>query len=69
LAPGGRPNVGLEKKITKNVSIFVNRKLNEERGVYEEAAGVQYKINRNWGIESQVGTRNTGADVFYSHDF
>jgi autotransporter translocation and assembly factor TamB len=65
----GRPTVGLEKNVTKNVSVFVSRNLNEERGVYEQQVGVQYKINRHWGVESQVGTRNSGADVFYSHDF
>ncbi len=65
----GRPTVGLEKEVTKHVSVFVSRNLNEERGVYEQQVGVQYKINRHWGVESQVGTRNSGADVFYTHDF
>jgi translocation and assembly module TamB len=65
----GRPSVGVEKKVSKHVSVFVNRNLNQERGVYEEQVGVQYKFNRNWSLESQVGTRNSGADVFFNYDF
>jgi translocation and assembly module TamB len=65
----GRPTVGVEKKLMKNVSVFVSRNLNEERGVYENQAGIQYKINRHLSVESQVGTRNSGADVFFNYDF
>jgi translocation and assembly module TamB len=65
----GRPTVGVEKEVVKNVSVFVSRNLNEERGVYENQVGIQYKINRNLSIESQVGTRNTGADVYFNYDF
>jgi hypothetical protein len=63
------PSVGLEKEVTKNVSLFVNRKLNEERGVYEQQAGIEYKFNKNFSVESQVGTRNSGADVLFQHDW
>jgi translocation and assembly module TamB len=65
----GRPTVGVEKKLMKNVSVFVSRNLNEERGVYENQAGIQYKFNRNLSVESQVGTRNSGADVYFNYDF
>jgi translocation and assembly module TamB len=66
---GGRPSVGVAKEITKNVSVFYGRNLNEERGQYENQVGLQYKINRNWSIESQMGPRNSGADVFFNYDF
>ncbi|MCK9377271.1 MAG: translocation/assembly module TamB domain-containing protein, partial [Syntrophobacterales bacterium] len=65
----GRPTVGLQKEVTKNVSIFVGRNLNEERGTYEQQAGIEYKINKNWSVESQIGTRNSGADVYFNYDF
>jgi autotransporter translocation and assembly factor TamB len=65
----GRPMVGVEKEVAKNVSIFVGRNYNEERGVYERQVGIEYKFNKNLSIESQVGTRNSGADVFYNYDF
>lgn len=65
----GRPTVGLEKEVTKNVSVFVGRNLNEERGTYEQQVGVQYKFNKNLSIESQYGTRNSGADVYFNYDF
>jgi hypothetical protein len=65
----GRPTVGLEKEVTKNVSVFVGRNLNEERGTYEQQVGVQYKFNKNLSIESQYGTRNSGADAYFNYDF
>jgi translocation and assembly module TamB len=66
---GGRPSVGLQKEVAKHVSVFVARHLNEERGVYENQAGIQYKFNRHVSVESQVGTRNSGADVYLNYDF
>ncbi len=66
---GNHPSVGLEKQVAKNVSLFVSRHLDEERGVYENQAGIQYKVNRHVSVESQVGTRNSGADVYFNYDF
>jgi len=66
---GGRPTVGVGKDITKNVSVFAGRNLNEERGVYEQQVGIQYKINKNLSLESQIGQRNSGADVLFNYDF
>ena len=65
----GRPTVGIEKEVSKNVSIFAGRNLNEERGTYEQQVGVQYKFNKNLSVESQYGTRNSGADVYFNYDF
>lgn len=66
---GGRPTVGVAKEITKNVSVIYGRNLNEERGQYENQVGIQYKVNRHWSVESQIGPRNSGADVFFNYDF
>ena len=66
---GGRPTVGVGKEVTKNVSVFVGRNLNEERGVYEQQVGIQYKVNKHLSIESQIGQRNSGADVLFNYDF
>jgi translocation and assembly module TamB len=66
---GGRPTVGVGKEVVKNVSVFVGRNLNEERGVYEQQVGVQYKVNKHLSVESQIGQRNSGADVFFNYDF
>jgi len=30
---------------------------------------IQYRINRNFNVQSQVGGRNPGGDVFYNLDF
>ena len=66
---GGRPTVGVGKEVTKNVSVFVGRNLNEERGVYEQQVGIQYKVNKHLSVESQIGHRNSGADVLFNYDF
>ncbi|MFZ5448303.1 MAG: translocation/assembly module TamB domain-containing protein [Thermodesulfobacteriota bacterium] len=66
---GGRPTVGLGKEVAKNVNIFVGRNFNEERGTYENQVGLEYKFNKNWSVESQIGSRNSGADVFFNYDF
>ena len=66
---GGRPTVGVGKDITKNVSVFAGRNLNEERGVYEQQVGIQYKVNKHLSVESQIGQRNSGADVLFNYDF
>ena len=66
---GGRPTVGVGKEVVKNVSVFVGRNLNEERGVYEQQVGIQYKVNKHLSVESQLGPRNSGADVLFNYDF
>jgi translocation and assembly module TamB len=66
---GGRPTVGVGKEVTKNVSVFAGRNLNEERGVYEQQVGIQYKVNKHLSVESQIGQRNSGADVLFNYDF
>jgi autotransporter translocation and assembly factor TamB len=66
---GGRPTVGVGKEVVKNVSVFFGRNLNEERGVYEQQVGIQYKVNKHLSVESQLGPRNSGADVLFNYDF
>ncbi|HEX9883901.1 MAG TPA: translocation/assembly module TamB domain-containing protein [Desulfobaccales bacterium] len=66
---GGRATMGVEKKITQDVSVSYQRNFNEERGQYERQVIIDYKINRNFSVESQLGTRNSGADVFFNYDF
>jgi len=66
---GGRATLGVEKKITQDVSVSYQRNFNEERGQYERQVIIDYKINRNFSVESQLGTRNSGADVFFHYDF
>jgi hypothetical protein len=66
---GGRPTVGVGKEVVKDVSVFVGRNLNEERGVYEQQVGIQYKVNKHLSVESELGHRNSGADVLFNYDF
>jgi autotransporter translocation and assembly factor TamB len=30
---------------------------------------IQYRINRRFSVQSQVGGRNTGGDVLFNYDF
>ncbi len=66
---GGRPTVGVGKEVVKNVSVFIGRNFNEERGVYEQQVGIQYKVNKHVSVESQLGPRNSGADVLFNYDW
>jgi autotransporter translocation and assembly factor TamB len=66
---GGRASLGVEKKLTQNVTVSYQRNFNEERGQYERQVHIDYKINKNFSAESQLGTRNSGADVFFNYDF
>ncbi len=65
----GHPTVGVEKAVTNNVSVYVGRNLDPERGTYQQQVGLEYKFNKNISVESQLGTRNSGADVFFNYDF
>ena len=66
---GGKAVMGVEKKITENVSVSYQRNFNEDRGQYERQVVIDYKINKKFSVESQLGTRNSGADIFFNHDF
>ena len=66
---GGRPTVGVGKEVVKNVSVFIGRNFDEERGVFEQQVGIQYKVNKHVSVESQLGPRNSGADVLFNYDF
>ena len=68
-ATAGKAVLGVEKKITQKVSVSYQRNFNEERGQYERQVVIDYKINKNFSAESQLGTRNSGADVFFNYDF
>jgi translocation and assembly module TamB len=66
---GGKAILGVEKKITQNAKVSYQRNFNEERGQYERQVIIDYKINKNFSVESQLGTRNPGADLFFNYDF
>jgi translocation and assembly module TamB len=65
----GAYTVGVEKKITQNVSVSYERTMNENIGQYERQVVIDYKINKHLSVQSQMAPRNSGADVFYNVDF
>jgi translocation and assembly module TamB len=65
----GKAVLGVEKKLTQDVTVSYQRNFNEERGQYERQVVIDYKINKNFSVESQLGTWNSGADVFFNYDF
>lgn len=66
---GGKDTVGVGRKLTKDITISYERKLNPLRTEDVDQIRVDYKINKYFSVESQVGKRNTGGDVFFNLDF
>ncbi len=63
------PAAGLKKQITPNTTISYGQNLNEITGQYEKQAVIEYKVNRNLSLDSQIAPRNPGADVLYNYEW
>lgn len=66
---GDTERVGLSKPLTKDLSISLERKINPLSRDDENQIRLEYRINRHLGVESQMGKRNSGADVIFNFDF
>jgi len=66
---GGKDTVGVGRKLTKDITVSYERKLNPLRSEDVNQIRVDYKINKYLNVESQVGKRNSGGDVFFNLDF
>lgn len=65
----GEQTVGVNKPLTKNLSVTVERKTNLLYRDNPEQMRVEYKVNKYLGVESTVGRRNSGGDVLFNYDF
>ncbi len=66
---GERQAVGVAKPLTKDITISFERKYDPLYRDNTEQVVVDYKVNRYLSVESQMGRRNTGADVLFNLDF
>jgi translocation and assembly module TamB len=66
---GDRPAVGVTTPITKDLSVSFERKYDPLHRDNTEQVILEYRINRRLSLESQMGRRNTGADVLFNLDF
>jgi len=65
----GRQLMGVTKPLTQNLSVSFERKTSPLYRDDTNQAVIEYKVNRYFSVESQMGRRNTGADVFLNLDF
>ncbi|MBM4273737.1 MAG: hypothetical protein FJ134_04630 [Deltaproteobacteria bacterium] len=68
-AEGGRQAVGVTKPLTKDLSVSFERKFDPLHRDQSEQVILEYKVNKYLSVESQMGRRNTGADVLLNLDF
>lgn len=68
-AEGGRQAVGVTKPLTKDLSVSFERKFDPLHRDQAEQVILEYKVNKYLSVESQMGRRNTGADVLLNLDF
>jgi len=66
---GDEDRVGVCKPLTKDLSVSFERKTNPTSRDDENQVRLEYRIKRWLGVESQMGQRNPGADVFFNLDF
>jgi translocation and assembly module TamB len=65
----GRRAVGVAKPLTKDLTVSFERKFDPLYRDNTEQVLLEYRFNRYLGVESQMGRRNTGADVLFNLDF
>jgi len=65
----GRQAVGVTKPLTKDLSVGFERKFDPLHRDQSEQAILEYRVNKYLSVESQMGRRNTGADVLFNLDF
>jgi hypothetical protein len=66
---GDEDRVGVCKPLTKDLSVSFERKTNPTSRDDDNQVRLEYRIKRWLGVESQMGQRNPGADVFFNLDF
>jgi translocation and assembly module TamB len=66
---GSREGVGVAKPLTKDLTMTLERKTEPLSRDDTNQVRLDYRLNRYLKVESQLGRRNSGADVFYNVDF
>jgi translocation and assembly module TamB len=61
--------LGMSQPFPKGLSVTYQRRTDPLYRIEPYQVVIQYRINRRFTIQSQVGGRNTGGDVLYERDF
>jgi translocation and assembly module TamB len=65
----GRQIVGVAKPITKDITVSFERKTSPLYRDDTNQVRLEYKVNKYLSLETQMGQRNSGGDVFFNWDF
>jgi autotransporter translocation and assembly factor TamB len=66
---GGEETMGVAKPLTKDLTVSYGRKTEPLSRDDTNQVRMDYRLNRHLKIESQLGRRNSGADVLLNLDF
>lgn len=66
---GTEGTVGVGKKLTKDITVSYERKVDPLTSADVNQIRLDYKINKYLSAETQVGRRNSGGDLFFNLDF
>lgn len=65
----GRQTVGIAKPLTKDITVTFERKTSPLYRDDTNQVRLEYKVNKYFSLESQMGQRNSGGDVLFNLDF
>jgi translocation and assembly module TamB len=65
----GHQLVGVTKPLTQDLSVTFERKTSPVYRDDTNQVRLEYKLGPHFSVESQMGRRNTGADVLFNWDF
>jgi len=65
----GRQTLGLAKPLTKDITVHFERKTSPLYRDDTDQVRLEYKVNKYFSVESQMGKRNSGGDVLFNLDF
>ncbi len=66
---GSEESMGVAKPLTKDLTVSFERKTEPLARDDTNQVRMDYRLNRYLKLESQLGRRNSGADVFFNVDF
>ncbi len=65
----GRQTMGIAKPLTKDITVSLERKTSPLYRDDTNQVRLEYKVNKYFSVESQMGRRNSGGDVLFNLDF
>lgn len=66
---GSKESVGVAKPLTEDLTVTLERKTEPLSRDDTDQVRLDYRLNRHFKVESQLGRRNSGADILFNVDF